>query len=45
MCALIFPDIMGSGEANCISGYVNLYRVIVEAGLKNRITLESERMR
>lgn len=39
MCALIFPDIMGSGETNCISGYVNLFRVIVEAGLKNLITL------
>lgn len=45
VCALIFPDIMGSGKTNCTSSYINLFRVIVEAGLKNLITFKSERMR
>lgn len=45
VCALIFPDIMGSGKTNCMSSYINLFRVIVEAGMKNLITLKSEPMR
>jgi hypothetical protein len=34
VCALIFPDIMGSGRTNCMSSYINLFRCIVEAGLE-----------